>query len=337
MSIFRLRSDSAHQEKDHLLRENAQLKEHVQAADYDKENLVVEHTRETGELRKKIQVLQEIVELRDSSDLSRNGSGNFDYPITHEMSGLSVDSLDMGWSDPFTDFLMGDEMSPEDIKPLQTSTLVLAPKKKIEEEKEDQSGPSGLLMLLLLCGAWVASKASTSSAINLPRMPEEVRSDAALVFDDLMKDHGVATFQAIDAFEPTLSSTHDVQQMPFQMAGASSSTTRLDNMHSHLTKASKRQEAESAFSLSAKQYQSLTSTELPEQPYHTPPEDDSGHRRHLVDTLKSMREDAKGHSPASVYTRSLLWERIPNDVVQQFKRMADQTSSRAASVDCDAD
>ena len=47
-----------------------------------------------------------------------------------------------------------------------------------------------------------------------------------------------------------------------------------------------------------------------------------------------MREDVKGQSTPTVYTRSLLWDRIPDDVVQQFRRMAEQTS-RAASVDAD--
>jgi hypothetical protein len=106
-------------------------------------------------------------------------------------------------------------------------------------------------------------------------------------------------------------------------------------MHNHLTRPTKRQEAEAVFSLSAKQYDSLTSADYAEPPYSTPPEDESGspsHRRHLVDTLKAMREDAKDHATPNVYTRSLLWQRIPDDVVQQFKLMADQ-SSHTASVD----
>lgn len=330
LSMFRMSSDSSSREKEQLLIENAQLKEHIQQSDFDKENLVVEHTRETGELRKKIQVLQEIVETRESSESSRSGSANYDFPIHQGMSDLTVDGLDMGWDDPFGDFIM------DDPKPIETS-LVLAPKKK--EEKEDQSGPSGLLMMLLLCGAWVASKATATMPVTMPRMPEEVRTDAAVVFDDLMKEHGVSTFQATGAFEPVSSSAANVHQIAFPMPSGSSSTARLDNMHSHLTKPSKRQEVESAFSLSVKQYEGLTSADFTDAPYNTPPEDDSSnspsHRRHLVDTLRAMREDAKGQATANVYTRSLLWERIPDDVVQQFKRMADRSSSRAGSVDAE--
>ncbi|KIW01041.1 uncharacterized protein PV09_07556 [Verruconis gallopava] len=333
LSMLQMQAEQATREKNELLRENAQLKEHLQQSNWDKENLIVEHTKDTGALRKKIQVLEEIIENRDSSESTRQSSTDYDFPIVQDMHGLADNGLDMyGMDDSFGDFVMDE--GP--FKPMETSTLVLAPKKKPEEEKEAQSGPSGLLMLLLLCGAWVASKATTSMPVTIPRMPDEVRSDAAVVFDDLMKDHGVSTFQASSAVEPAASSAASVRQTSFSMS-STSATSKLDEMHSRLTQPSRRQEAEAAFSLSAKQYNSLTSSEFAEPPYNTPPEDDSqppSHRRHLVDTLKAMREEAKGQATASVYTRSLLWERIPDDVVQQFKRMAEH-SSQTASVNGD--
>jgi hypothetical protein len=328
LSLLKLEVESASHGKTDMIRENSQLQERLQQSEWDKENMLVEHTKESGDLRKKIQVLQDLVEARDSSDSTRPGSADYDFTNNHEMSGLTLEALDMNeWCDPFADFMESDIVQ-DTTKPLQTS-LVLAPKKK-SEEKDDQSGPSGLLMLLLLCGAWVASKATTSMPVTIPGMPEEVRSDAAVVFDDLMKDHGVSTFQSTGALESAVSSSANVRQISFPMPGPSSNT-RLDNMHSQLTRPSKRQEAEAAFSLSLKQYESLTSTDFAEPPYSTPPEDDSAsspsHRRHLVDTLKAMREDVKGQATANVYTRSLLWERIPDDVVQQFKRMAERTVS----------
>jgi regulator of replication initiation timing len=340
LAMFKMQAEAATHEKDQLHLENAQLKEHVNQFYMEKGNLLEEHTKETGVLRKKVQVLEEMVTKYESADAVRasaSANTNYDFPITHELSSLTVDGLDMNQWDPFSDFLMGDDAPEMPTKPMETSTLVLAPKKKLGEEKEE-AGPSGLLMLLLLCGAWVASKATTSMPVTIPRMPEEVRSDAAVVFDDLMKDHGVSTFQATGALESASSSAINGHQMSFPMHGSNPSNTRLDNIHSQLTRPSKRQEAESAFSLSVKQYEGLTSAEFADPPYSTPPEDDANspsHRRHIVNTLRAMREDSKGQATANVYTRSLLWERIPNDVVQQFKRMADQTSSRSASVDAE--
>jgi hypothetical protein len=59
----------------------------------------------------------------------------------------------------------------------------------------------------------------------------------------------------------------------------------------------------------------------------------SSHRRNLADTLKAMRDEAKGDSAADVYTRSLLWDRIPTEVVQEFKRMVDGGSVEAGGGD----
>lgn len=298
----------------------------------------MEHTKETGELRKKIQVMQEFIETKESINTAQPDSSPYEFSMSNEMSGLTVDGLDIDqWSDPFNDFVMDQSDAPLNAsRPFETS-LVLAPKKRMEGEQEDKNSTSGLFMLLLLCGAWVASKATTSMPVTLPRMPEKVASDAAVVFDDLMKDHGVSTFQSDGNIEPRSSSEAGIQQISFPMPG-SSSTSKLDRMHNHLTQPSKRQEAESAFSLSTKQYNSYTSSDFAERVYSTPPEDDSNtstpsHRRHLVDSLKAMRDDAKGQT-ANVYTRSLLWNRVPDDVLQQFKRMADQTSG-AVSVDGD--
>lgn len=56
----------------------------------------------------------------------------------------------------------------------------------------------------------------------------------------------------------------------------------------------------------------------------------SHHRRNLAETLAAMREEGKGETAAEVYTRSLLWERIPSEVVHEFKRMVEE-SDRVAS------
>ena len=45
---------------------------------------------------------------------------------------------------------------------------------------------SGLLFMLLLCGAFVASKGPTVSSIDLPAMPDEVRHAAPTVLHNLL-------------------------------------------------------------------------------------------------------------------------------------------------------
>ena len=43
-----------------------------------------------------------------------------------------------------------------------------------------------------------------------------------------------------------------------------------------------------------------------------------------------MRDEAKGQSAAEVYTRSLLWDRIPTEVVHEFKRMVEESNALSA-------
>ena len=56
----------------------------------------------------------------------------------------------------------------------------------------------------------------------------------------------------------------------------------------------------------------------------------SQHRRNLAETLAAMREESKGGTAAEVYTRSLLWERIPSEVVHEFKRMVEESDHVSA-------
>lgn len=333
---MKILAETTTNEKNELLQENQQFQQQVQEMIWDKENALTAHVDETSDLRRKIQVLQDRLVEVESSDSTRPNSA--DYEFTNEMSGLNVHGLGMEeWGDPlgdpFAEFMDSDVLQSTS-KPME---LVLAPKKKeVQEDEDEKSGAPGLLMLLLLCGAWVASKSKASMPVDIPRMPEEIRSDAALVFDDLMKDHGVSTFQSTgvsSGAQPIASGNSNIKQLAFAMPGSTNS--RLGNIHSQLTRTTKDQEAASAFSLSVKQYDSLTSPDFVRPGYNTPPEDDSaaspGHRRNLVDTLKAMRDDSKGPAAANVYRRSVLWDHVPDEVLQQFKRMAEQTSPEGDS------
>jgi hypothetical protein len=55
----------------------------------------------------------------------------------------------------------------------------------------------------------------------------------------------------------------------------------------------------------------------PSSRHHTPP----GRRRNLAEMLANMQDEHTQNSKAEVYTRSLLWDQIPTDVVRQFKEM----------------
>jgi hypothetical protein len=119
----------------------------------------------------------------------------------------------------------------------------------------------------------------------------------------------------------------------------SMATSTLDSLSQSLIQPTKDQEAEATFSLSTAQYMSLTCAEFTrsasDDDGNTPLTPQSGHspgmhRRNLAETLKAMRQEAQGETAAEVYTRSLLWDRIPTEVVKEFKRMVEESNALAA-------
>ncbi|KAF2404009.1 hypothetical protein EJ06DRAFT_536277 [Trichodelitschia bisporula] len=337
---MQVQNENLNQEKEHLLRETIQYQQTVESLTWEKENLVRDHTLETGELRRKISVLTDRLEsasniMPQQPATSYNG---FDY-------GLNNLNMDSDWDEMFNDMAEMED-APHTHAHGKETTLVVAPKKKeVFVGDDDKPVASGLLMLLLLCGAFVASKSSGSSAPAIPRMSDEVRAASAVVLDTVFKDAGVGpqpgmlhAAHAMNAFEPAPSGTHWPKRTQpgadMAMGGAASSGSSLDMLSSRLTAVSKEAEAEQIFSLSANQYNSLTE-QYTRRTYSGSASDDEGgspasassNRRNLAETLKAMRDEAKGESAAEVYTRSLLWDRIPTEVVRDFKRMIEESAS----------
>lgn len=324
-----MQNDCHLREKEQLIVERAQFQDQIHDLTEEKVIMVERHTNETGDLRAKIAVLAEQLEIAASAVPERSSSGEYS-DFTNEMNGLTMHPND--WEFLVNDYVMESDSTPS--RPQETS-LVLAPKKKEAHLDEEQPAASGLLMLLLLCGAWVASKTNGSTMPTIPTMSDDVRAASAVVLDSVMKDAGVSdpsqAFSGLGKPGPSGAA----RQLPFHMADNSARNNRLDTVHSKLVNPTKAQQAAAAFSLSVEQYDGLT-TEFTRPGYNSGSSDDetitpsttaSSHRRNLADTLKAMRDDAKGESAANVYTRSLLWDRIPTEVVQEFKRMVEESGT----------
>jgi len=106
----------------------------------------------------------------------------------------------------------------------------------------------------------------------------------------------------------------------------------LNTLSQRLLTPSKQQEAEAAFSMTPAQYNAITSGDFARRSYENNEENarSKGTRKPLAELIRASREeDPQGSNMADVYTRSLMWDRIPTEVVQEFKRMV----SRCPSVD----
>ena len=336
-----------------------QLAAQVDALTWDKENMVEQHTLETGELRKKITVLRETLE---SGPTVMPPHSNEFSDFTDDLDGLTMGTV-TDWDNygQWVDVSMdSDQPQQTPIKPQATETAVVLAQRQKEpfiSSDSDKPAASGLLLMLLLYGAFVATRSSGSSTSIIPQMSDEVRAASATILDNVLKDAGANPAQqasihasrAMTGVEPTPSVASWVQPADSKshslgdtIFSSNGNPSTLDSLSAQLMAPSKEQEAEAAFGMTPAQYNSYTTADFKrvystsstdDDSATTPPSSTSGGRKNLAETLRIMRDEARGSTAAEVYTRSLLWDRIPSEVVHEFKRWVEESSSESKSGD----
>ncbi|KAK4230970.1 hypothetical protein QBC38DRAFT_355874 [Podospora fimiseda] len=298
--------------------EKHECENYIHNLERGRDEMISKHTIETGELRKKISVLTNHVQALEGVN---NGYGQIDVPMNNSWGNMP---------NVFGDFPMGQSV---DVKQEMDMQVVPAAKKQggaasTESEKPAQQG--GLLFMLFLVGAFVLSNRSTPT---IPRVSEDVRAASASILENVFKDAGVNQVPAaIAAMAPRPSGASWAQASSASSSSLSMSTQMVDNvapsmlgdMADALTRPTEQQTNEQLFSLSAAQYNDLTSQDFP--PNAQAERTMSEGRRNLANALGKMRETSK-ESTAEVYTRSLLWDQIPSDVVRTFARMVQESTN----------
>jgi hypothetical protein len=308
---------------DDMVRKEQQYQQYIDNMQMEKEEMVRVHTIETGDLRKKVSVLTDHINRIESTAMSAVPSStgfNADYS---DIDSLTMDSA---WDN--ISFL--NDFAPEPEVKIENS---LVPVKKPDMDAEKPAA-QGLLMLLLLFGAFVASKGSSPS---IPQVPEDVRVASATLLEDIFKDAGVqqSASGVSEALAPMPSgSTWSAAPMSsmggHEMVGVTSS--RLGDLADGLTQPTEEKNNEQLFGLSAAQYNGLTSQDFLQ---NTPQRSTSQGRRNLGETLAAMRSNSK-KSAAEVYTRSLLWDQVPSEVVRNFAKLVSECNSRNGQNDCNS-
>ncbi|KAI1386208.1 bZIP transcription factor [Hypoxylon trugodes] len=286
---------------------------HVENLSLEKEELIRNHTIETGDLRKKISVLTDHVQRLEHAAMPSNTGYNNGFS---DMDTLTMDTSweNMGFMNEFP-------MEPEVKQELQ-----IVPQKKPEvslpSDVDKSTTQGGLLFMLFLVGAFVLSNRSTSPTI--PRVSEDVREASATLLNNIFKDAGVANTpeSAIVPAGPQPSGNADwTSTASVPMAGGSMdgvAPSMLGDLADSLTQPTQEQTNEQIFSLTPAQYNGVTSQDFLRSP--PPSRTQSQGRRNIAETLNTMRNQEK-QSAAEVYTRSLLWDQIPGDVVRNFAKM----------------
>jgi hypothetical protein len=308
---------------DEWARKEQQYQQYIENIQLEKEEMLRAHTIESGDLRKKVTVLSEHIQRLESNTLSHPVSTSYPSDL------VDIDSLTM--DSAWDNFSLINDFSPETEVKIEQQLIPTKKESTLLSEPEKPAA-QGLLLMLLLFGAFVASKGSSPS---IPQMSDDVRQASATLLDDIFKDAGVSQASAVsDAIAP-LPSGHSTSWSAASNIPSISSTemtgitSSLGDLVDSLSQPTQEQTNEQLFSLSAAQYNGRTSQE-----FNAPPQRSTSQgRRNLGETLKAMREGNKKESAAEVYTRSLLWDQVPSEVVRNFAKMVQECGS--AKGECD--
>lgn len=329
-------------ERDNLSRDRQILVHRTQEAEriieslhMEKRDMLMKHTEETSNLRKRIQVMTDRLEAGPAPAMSAAPSSTGFSEFNAEFDDLNIgphvwDSLIFPPPDGnmvSDEFGFGQQsmapMKQSLEKKASTNTIVPAQPRKNNENSTEQPIASSLLFMLLLCGAFVASKPASSSTSELPKMPADVRAAAPTVLSNLLSDANPSAQQqqaraAMQAFQEPAPSGLPTMNNP--------NINKLDQLHHHMISPSKQQSDEAAFAMTQAQYAALTDIGPSMNDYRDP-----GHahpaRRSLAEALANEHTVSSGNK-ADIYTRSLLFEQIPADVVRQFKEMVRDRNQR---------
>lgn len=292
-----------HQRFGDLAREHEFITHKAETLQLEKEEMVRAHTLETGDLRKKNSYLQDqLQKMQDALDRApashNDGAAGYSDPFDFE----SDFDLDNCWNSP---------MSMVDVQPVKAE--------KPSAMGDAEKPATGLLLILLLCGAFVAS--SKSAVPSLPPLPKQVQTAGASVLQNLFQDAGVNEVGRVEPVGPTpVSDAWAVSKSDVpQMVGLDSTMSVLNSFNS---KPTMEQQHEQFMQLTPAEYNDVTSNNFIREPE---PVDLRGRRR-IQEGLASMRKSGA----AEVYTRSLLWDKVDAEVVRRFAAFARQAQAQQA-------
>ncbi|KAJ5097737.1 hypothetical protein N7456_008458 [Penicillium angulare] len=321
ITSFQKREAELLREKNEWIQQQQQVTEYLQNMHIEKDEMIRVHTLETAELRKKNNILMETVEK-----LERGVKPPMVEPHASQFTGFDNMAMDGHPWDEFSmvnNLAMQDHMPSAPIPPPHALTHLNERSEKPNSNSDSPFSWNAFYMCLLF-GAFIASNNGAIPGRNLPQLSEEYRAESANVLKavlassptDVAHSNNAVSVASAGPSQATMTGM-DMTQMGPNMGGPSS----LDELHDTLVMPTEEQERAQVFAMNVDQYNSLTTFEgdgvgfKPQQPSN------------LQQALENMRNNAAQHSrmhdaaTSNVYTRSLMWERVPQKVIQDFRRM----------------
>ncbi|KAH8429869.1 putative bZIP transcription factor [Aspergillus melleus] len=319
---MRLREAELLREKSEWIAAQQEITQYINTMHMDKDEMIRVHTLETTELRKKNNILKETVEKLERHARTAPAPSN----LANEFSDF--ENLTMSNS-PWEDFTMVNSLSldsdPVTSAPTGQPSSLVSTNDRSAEKSNDYPFSWNAFYMCLLFGAFIASNNNNSlSARVIPQLSEEYRAESANVLRAVLSSsppelaHPMGQAAVASSSAAPLPTTISGAEMAQMSAGTVHSN--LDELHNALAMPTKEQEQEQVFSLNADQYNSLTTYEDTNVNYK------SQQPSNLQQALAAMRGSAPGNkipgkSTSDVYSRSLMWDRVPEKVIRDFRRM----------------
>jgi hypothetical protein len=318
------------QEADHLrergewMAAQQQINQYIEGMHMEKDELIRVHTLETAELRKKNNILKETVEKLERQLKSSAPAVPQEFS---EFEGMAVDTG--AWED----FPMGNGFSMDAGQvPAQPAHSALAVSNEKAPEKASTSDCPfswNAFYMCLLFGAFIASNSPSVSSHSVPQLSDEYRAESANVLKAVLSSSPPELSQrenqpmAAPSGTAPMSATISGGEMAGMGSGPSSN---LDELHSTLAMPTEQQEQAQVFALNADQYNTLTTLEDTDLDYK--PLQPSN----LQQALAAMRNNAaqskmQNRATSNVYTRSAMWDHVPEKVIRDFRRMVQDYST----------
>lgn len=272
------------------MQRNAQYQQWIQSLQNEKEQTIQHYSHEVAELRRENAMLMQQLQ-KDSASLSGSGSAGMAGEF-NDFEQLTIQSS------PWEGFSMHNDFS---IESAANSDPTMVPSGKNLHpgvKKDDKGSASGLLLMLLLCGAWVVSKGSTDTKEILPTMPEDLRAASATVIEDLYKGSGVPVPES----DMSRSATGSI--LTSQASTAFDNTANTYAMHTMTSPQGMPQPEAFAGQGSVSNAQSMGSI--------------------LRDAMRSVQAQTQIAPAAETYTKSLLADKVPGQILKDFAQMVAQ-------------
>ncbi|CEJ57757.1 hypothetical protein PMG11_06438 [Penicillium brasilianum] len=334
VSSLQKREAELMREKSEWIAQHQQITAYLENMHMEKDEMIRAHTLETAELRKKNNLLLETVEKLEHGGKPTMADQAQAHAHVQATDFTGFENLSMDTT-PWDEFSMANGLPlPDTIptshghphahahaKPHSQSQPLQVTERATDKPASDYPFSWNAFYMCLLFGAFIASNANTNLAgRSLPQLSEEYRAESANVLKAVLasspSDLPHPSALAVSASAPQPSITIDMNQMGHSHTRPST----LDELHDTLLLPSEEQQRAQVFALNADQYNSLTTFEDDGASFKPQPSN-------LQAALAAMRNNAaqhRVHTGEDVYSRSLMWERVPEKVIRDFRRMVQE-------------